>query len=66
MATKRPDFVFDEHLTFLDKLRESGKTNMWGAVPYMEEEFCEDADTLGEIHSYWMHSFTERHPPTPA
>jgi len=27
---KRPDFITDEHLKYLDDLRESGDTNMWG------------------------------------
>ncbi len=25
--------------TFLNDLRDSGVTNMWGAVPYLQEEF---------------------------
>lgn len=30
-----------EHLEFLDDLRESGATNMFGAVPYLRREFPE-------------------------
>lgn len=60
--TERPKFVTDEHLEFLDDLRESGITNMWGAVPYLLEEFGdigkEEADV---VHTYWMKSFGERH-----
>jgi hypothetical protein len=40
---ERPEFVSDEHLEFLDDLRESGVTNMWGAQAYLEEAF-EDLD----------------------
>ena len=32
---ERPAFVEDKHLTYLDKLRESGVTNMYGARPYL-------------------------------
>jgi hypothetical protein len=28
-----------EHHDFLIELRDSGKTNMWGAAPYIEREF---------------------------
>ena len=28
----RPEFVTDEHLLFLDELRESGEINMFGAA----------------------------------
>ena len=55
---KRPVYVTEEHLQFLDDLRESGDTNMYGARPYLEAEFptltgVEAAGILG----YWMHSF---------
>ena len=29
----------EEHKEFLDELRESGVTNMFGAVPYLQEEY---------------------------
>ena len=31
--------ISEEHLDYLDCLRESGVTNMWGASVYIEEEF---------------------------
>lgn len=31
----------EEHKEFLDDLRESGETNMFGAAPYLMEEFPE-------------------------
>lgn len=31
-----------EHKEYLDELRESGVTNMFGAVPYLQEEFGVD------------------------
>ena len=37
--TKKPDCCADEHLEYLDALRESGETNMFGARPYQMREF---------------------------
>lgn len=49
--------VTNEHLEYLDELRESGETNMFGARPYLIQEFDlsdkEAADTL----TYWMNTF---------
>ena len=36
---ERPKFVKDEHLEFLDELRESGVTNMFGASPYLQKVY---------------------------
>lgn len=51
--------VKEEYLKFLNTLRESGVTNMFGAAPYLEEMFPEltrrDARTVLE---YWMRTFT--------
>lgn len=61
--TTRPEFVTDEHLEYLDTLRESGATNMFGARPYLMRAFkIKDARQAAAILSYWMGSFTERHP----
>lgn len=53
----RPDCVTDEHLIFLDELRESGETNMFGARPYLMDEFELDKKTAAIVLSYWMKSF---------
>lgn len=37
----RPAYLTDDHLEYLDGLRESGATNMFGARPYLMEEFPE-------------------------
>jgi len=34
-TTERPEIVTDEHLDYLDELRESGVTNMFGAGAYL-------------------------------
>jgi hypothetical protein len=54
---ERPNIVTDEHLTFLDGLRESGVTNMFGAGPYVEEMFEVGRLEARTIVSYWMKSF---------
>ena len=35
----QPEYVTQEHLEFLDELRESGVTNMYGATSYLVDEF---------------------------
>ncbi len=62
-AEERPVCVDNEMLEFLDELRESGVTNMFGTRPYLMREF----DLLTEkeastVLGYWMKSFGERHP----
>jgi hypothetical protein len=49
-----------EHFEFLDELRESGVTNMWGARPYLMEEFGLESKVAGEIVIEWMDSYKER------
>ena len=52
----------EKYFAYLDKLRESGKTNMLGAVPYLQRDFPElshDRARAYEILTAWMHSFDE-------
>ena len=58
---ERPKFVKDEHLEFLDELRESGKTNMFGASPWLQKEYGLKKEKAIELLSYWMKTFSERH-----
>jgi uncharacterized protein YciI len=63
MTTRaKPEIVTDDHLAYLDMLRESGATNMSGAGPYVQREFSVDRKAAREIVLYWMESFAERHP----
>lgn len=49
----------EEQKEFLDELRESGITNMFGARPYLMEEFPELSTAQArEVMSEWMSSFT--------
>jgi hypothetical protein len=47
---------------FLDTLRESGVTNMWGATPYIEQRFGVDYEEAKQFLVTWMETFGERHP----
>jgi hypothetical protein len=52
----------EKYFTYLEKLRESGKTNMMGAVPYLQRQFPElahDRARAREILMAWIHSFDE-------
>ena len=46
-----------EYKEFLDDLRESGVTNMFGAAPYLEEEFGLEKREARAILSQWMREF---------
>lgn len=56
----------EEYFEYLDVLRESGVTNMYGAGPYVAKEFDLDRNEAREIVLAWMRSFDERHPPKDA
>jgi len=56
----RPEFVTDEHLDYLDALRESGATNMFGASPFLEEDFGLSRKDAKAVLIYWMETFSER------
>lgn len=57
----RPDYCTDEMLEYLDELRKSGETNMFGAVPYIREQFPELGETSAAlVLVYWMKTFKER------
>jgi len=61
--TIQPACVTETHLLFLDALRLTGLTNMYGARPYIQKAFNGmDDRTASKILAYWMASFEERHP----
>ena len=64
MSTERvrPAICADEHLEYLDDLRESGETNMWGGGAYLRADFDLSKTEARDILLYWMASFDERHP----
>ena len=55
-----PDW--EKYFTYLDALRASGITNMWGATPYLQNEFEElerNHRLASKIMISWMKSFKE-------
>jgi hypothetical protein len=51
-----PDGAFE----YLDELRRSGVTNMYGAGPYLEAAFDLDKKTARTVLSEWMRTFGDR------
>ena len=59
----RPKTLMHDHLSYLDDLRDSGETNMFGAAPYLKREFPDlTRNDARDIVLYWMATFDERHP----
>jgi hypothetical protein len=57
----RPAFATEAHLVFLDDLRESGETNMYGARPYLMREFpALSREQAIQVVVYWMDSFPRK------
>lgn len=52
----------EEVFAFLDLLRESGETNMYGAGPYVEDTFGCDRRDARKLVIEWMETFSQRHP----
>ena len=47
----------NEHWIYLENLRRSGVTNMFGAVPYIMGEFHVSQDEAREILLNWMQNY---------
>jgi predicted KAP-like P-loop ATPase len=43
-----------EEFIYLNRLRESGETNMWGASPYLQEQFFISRKEASKILTEWM------------
>ena len=48
-----------EHKKYLDSLRKSGETNMFGAGIYLQEEFGLDRREARKILLEWMKTFKD-------
>ena len=59
---EKPAVVTEAMLVYLDGLGESGVTNMFGARPYVAEAFGLNRADSAAVLSYWMATFSERHP----
>lgn len=69
-TTIRPEICSNAMLDYLDELRESGVTNMFGAGEYLDSEFPwlrenflgrHSSPNARQVLSYWMKTFSERH-----
>jgi hypothetical protein len=59
----RPEYLKDEHLNYLDELRETGLTNMFGAAPTLMTHYDDlTKEEARKILAYWMDTFSDRHP----
>lgn len=55
MTKIRPEFIF------LNRLRESGRTNMFGASPYLSESFDLNRREASKVLMEWM-EWTDENP----
>lgn len=44
----------EQYTKFLDELREDGYVNMYGAVPFLQNEFCLDKKEARAVLAEWM------------
>lgn len=57
----RPEGVKTRMLDYLDDLRESGVTNMFGATPYLRKAYPElSEDAARDVLVYWMKTFGDK------
>jgi hypothetical protein len=47
----------NEYFAYLNVLRESGVTNMFGAAPYLQREFGLSKHEARDVLTKWMESF---------
>ena len=48
-----------EYFNYLDKLRDSGETNMFGSGPYLTEEFGLGRSEARQIAMKWMDTYSD-------
>ena len=56
-----PEYTQEEVYQFLDELRESGVTNMFGASPYIIKEFAVTRYEANRLLNKWMVDWNKRH-----
>ena len=61
LEVEKPEYLTEEHLLYLDQLRESGVTNMFGAVPFILLQFPALSEPQAkQVLIYWMKSCAVR------
>ena len=61
VAGYEPEFV-QKVFEYLDFLRETGAANMFGAAPFVADEFDLDKRDARKFLTKWMETYGERHP----
>lgn len=54
------EYTQEEMFEYLDELMESGGTNMYGATPYLQNEFGLEEDKANEVLLEWMRAFLRK------
>lgn len=62
MSKDKPQLATQEQLGYLDDLRESGETNMYGAGSYLMAAFGIEKKEANAILGNWMDTYSLRHP----
>ena len=50
---------WEKYYTYLEKLRKSGATNMYGAAPWLEARFGIEKELAYDILANWMKNYDE-------
>lgn len=56
----KPAHVTEAMLSYLDELRASGKVNMFGAAPHLEQQFELTMTEARQALAYWMKTYNQR------
>lgn len=56
---ERPEQATEEVMDYLDDLRDSGATNMWGAGEYLQARFGLVGKGQDNVLFYWMNAKRE-------
>lgn len=65
MGRKRPVDPETQYFRYLNRLRSAGRTNMYGAVPYLMRTFGLDRGPAFEVVCRWVDAFEERRAEAP-
>ena len=56
------DATYDIYFAYLDALKKSGETNMFGAMPYLARDFGIKQQEAQRVLIEWMQTYNDRHP----
>lgn len=66
MSRKRPGDPETQYFKYLNRLRTAGRTNMYGAVPYLMRTFALDRAAAFDVVCRWIDAFEARRAEAPA